>query len=51
MINCKVSLLIPRDTMKAMQLLCDPFIRSPAEVKENNLYVFLSLPQSVNHCS
>ena len=34
-----------------MRVLCDPFIRSNAGVKKNNLYVFPSLPQSVNHCS
>ena len=34
-----------------MQVLCDPVIRSNAGVKKNNLYVFPSLPQSVNHCS
>ena len=46
-----MSLIIPRDTIKAMQVLCDPVIRSNAGVKKNNLYVFPSLPQSVNHCS
>ena len=34
-----------------MQFLCDPVIRSNARVKENNLYVCSTLPQSVNHCS
>ena len=50
-INRLVSLMIPKDTIKAMQVLSDPVVRSNAGVKESNLHVFPSTQQSDNHFS
>ena len=50
-INRLLSLIIPKDTIKAMQVLCDQVVRSNAAVKESNSYVFPSTQQSDNHFS
>ena len=44
-INRLVSLIIPKDTIKAMQVLCDQVVRSNTGVKESNPYVFPSTQQ------
>ena len=43
--------MIPKDTIKAMQVLSDPVVRSNVGVKESNLHVFPSTQQSDNHFS
>ena len=49
--NHLVPVLIPEDTVRAMEILCDPVIRREVRVLESNVYAFPSCHNSEKHCS
>ncbi|XP_047131219.2 uncharacterized protein LOC136071695 [Hydra vulgaris] len=49
--NHLVPVLIPEDTVRAMEILSDPVVRSNVGVLESNVYVFPSCQSSEKHCS
>ncbi|XP_065658548.1 uncharacterized protein LOC136083069 [Hydra vulgaris] len=49
--NHLVPVLIAEDTIRAMEILSDPVVRSNVGVLESNVYVFPSCQSSEKHCS
>ena len=49
--NHLVPVLIPKDTIPGMELVCDPSKRRLAGISETNKYLFASTHGSDNHCS
>ncbi|XP_065675843.1 uncharacterized protein LOC136092052 [Hydra vulgaris] len=49
--NHLVSVLIPEDTVRAIEILSYPVVRSNVGVLESNVYVFPSCQSSEKHCS